>query len=473
MTSTSAYQIPVRDYKTFFATPNASDPKTVKLSQMTYAGAQREFRKSGNLDKIVAFPDTQKQASQNKDFQLEKAKRMEKNVRFQEVRSRVLEGSKAKVAKLKDAYVAGIGASYNAYCEHLNVHNVENITVPYTPVVEKQNDVVIHFNPEEIKNRINSSFESAEVESNQVEVKPVAEYKIDIPTAEEEPVIKLPHADRIAKMHTLEREEEIDSPKTISLSDYIGETEDMIEESSEKNSTLSVNDMIYEDKEESMGDIIYSDSGLPELIRETSEEQRLAKEDTEALEQARRHSQEAREDFKAVVVKEKEIEAKHERAMEEARKIELQKEKALENYRTTIETAKKQLEAKKQRAMREREIAQREYHKVTEQANQILADRVDKENHIYALESEIPSILAQQEADKNQIVSYIDRAEEIRKMANEIAGISLSTDIDSKIERMEEIESSFSSSSIFEGTSPIDYINANKESSYSKEKRAS
>jgi len=461
MTSTSAYQIPVRDYTTLFATPNASDSKTVKLSQMTYAGAKREFKKSGNLDKIVSFPDAPKETSFSEDMQLEKASRMDKIVRFNEITKRASQGAKPKVAKLKDTYVDTVAHSFEMCSKKLGVKNIENITVPYTPVVEKQNDVVIHFNPEEIKNRINSSFESAEVESNQVEVKPVAEYKIDIPTAEEEePIVKLPHATRNVKISALEREDaEEDAPRTISLKDYMKDSEldDVME-----TATAKVDNRIDENKEESMDEMIYSDSGLPELIRETSEEQRLAKEEAEALEQARKHSQEAREDFKAVVVREKEIEAKHERAMEEAKKIELQKEKALENYRTTIETAKKQLEAKKQRAQREREIAQREYHKVTEQANQILADRVDKENHIYALESEIPSILAQQEADQDQIVNYMTKAEEIRKMANEIAGLSINSD--TKSEKIEEAENLFASasaslsSSIFEGSSPINYL---------------
>ncbi len=478
-------EIPVRDYSSSMEPPKGMEAKIVKLSGATFRGAHKSFRKSGNFTvvekaevpavKAVSFNELS--PKEKSDIE-KKVSHMEKIISFEEAQKRVLAGDK-KVAKLGESFVLKLNAN-SGYCRHMMENKkVESVAVP-TPA-EVKTDVTINFDPEEIKQRVNDSFENAESNNERVEFTPIKEYTIDIPEEEEEvESIRLPHAERSAKldMSSLENED-----KVISLQDYINKSN--IEEKLEKKKSPSVDQMIrnayaengnddefsYENvTQEDIRTAVYYNDGVENDTQSIKEQKRRQAEDAAALEVARQQKAEALENYKMLEAQKRQKEEEEKRIQAERKKVETQKEEAMKLYETTLEATKKQLEAERMKIVNETKKLQKEYQSETEEANRIWTKTVETETTISEIDARIPSIMQQIEDDREEIDSIMNRTQQIREMAKDITGSDIRVYDNNNVTKFRTVDHNFDS--IFDGVSPIDSSSRNSKSGYSKGKKA-
>lgn len=478
-------EIPVRDYSSSIEPPKGMEAKIVKLSGATFRGAHKSFRKSGNFTvakkaevpavKAVSFNELS--PKEKSDIE-KKVSRMEKIISFEETQKRVLAGDK-KVAKLGESFVLKLNANSD-YCRHMMENKkVASVAVP-TPA-EVKTDVTINFDPEEIKQRVNDSFENAESNNERVEFTPIKEYTIDIPEEEEEvESIRLPHAERSAKldMSSLENED-----KVISLQDYINKSN--IEEKLEKKKSPSVDQMIrnayaengnddefsYENvTQEDIRTAVYYNDGVENDTQSIKEQKRRQAEDAAALEVARQQKAEALENYKMLEAQKRQKEEEEKRIQAERKKVETQKEEAMKLYETTLEATKKQLEAERMKIVNETKKLQKEYQSETEEANRIWTKTVETETTISEIDARIPSIMQQIEDDREEIDSIMNRTQQIREMAKDITGSDIRVYDNNNVTKFRTVDHNFDS--IFDGVSPIDSSSRNSKSGYSKGKKA-
>jgi len=501
MTSTNAYTIPIREYS--FMTP-VEDSKVIKLSDGTYSIASSEFQKAQQKAKVNRVPvkpivvtnvDFESLSADRKAKIESKATRMGKTLSFPTAEYRNVLVGESKPAKLGDASVMKVNENARLCAQALAMKKEEIHSAPVAKkeplmVEEKKNaDVVVNFDPEEIKNRINASFDNARLTA---ELTPIKEYKIDISTdEEEEKTVRLPHADRSAKldMSTEEKEDQI-----ISLRDYIGRNsalshETFADDNEDKMPIFTANDKLrggYEESmdennfltdeyEESLNESIVDD-GIEALMHEVAYEQQRAEEAALAAEQARKEKEEAAKQLEKVQALAKAKQEEREKARKEKEQVQKQREETKKAYEATLEATRKKLEAEKTRIMNRAKSYEKEYQRATEEANKLWSERVATEEKIDVIETEIPTIRTQTETDRETMASIRKRTKEIREMANDVAGVDAdekeTTDSVSAVEKEYDTKSTSNNiASIFDGASRVDFSNSDKVVSFSKSRK--
>ncbi len=494
MTSANTYTMPVRDYKSASIPQDESalEPRIIKLSQETYKRGKKVFSQSGNLKQVLKMePQVEKTATKLEDLKEEekqkiesKARRIEKIITLsvQTISSAKLE-EKAKPAKLGSSFISKVHTN-ERFCRKILEESKKEKTPKEINVqnVVEPSDITINFNPEEIKQRVNSSFENAD---ERIEFTPIKEYKIDIPTEEEkenQESYRLPHAERSAKLNvsTLEDSKE-------NLKDYIKIPEKNANLSIENNnfemnkadrtSVLSVDEMLRGGRVENMREDSFltdeykeerangnTDDGIEALMLEVAEEQRRAEEAATAAEQARKEREKAEEELRNIQALAKAKQEERERAQREKEQVEKQREETRKAYEATLDATRKKLEAEKTRIMNKAKTYQREYQRATEATNKLWSERVATEEQIDVIDTEIPTIKSQTENDRETMATIRKRTKEIRSMANDVTGVDPIADTTFKVVSQDSEPSKKNTSSkdkifasIFDGTSPIDY----------------
>lgn len=474
--------IPIRDYNSADATTySVNDTKIIKLSERSRAIEEKVFRKSGN---VVS------------EGMKNKANRMGKIINFSDryqQKEQVAKGE-IKPAKLSSNFIEEVDINSNI-CTHFLKAKKESTPISVqTPApvanvaVEPANDVVINFNPEEIKQRVNDSFEQAEeTKEERIEFKPIQEYTVDIPEEEKEEEVqsvRLPHAERSAKldMSTMDDVKESED-NIISLQDYINKSS--IEESElEEKKSPSVDQMIrnayaennHEEEfsydnvtQEDIKAATYMNDGIEALVLEVKEETRRKEEVGAALTDINQQNDNSTGNYTAVETQLKQKEEEERRILAERRKVGSQKEEVTKLYETTLDATRKQLEAEKNRIINETRTLQKAYQNATEKASRIWTQTVETEAKISEIDARLPDIMQQTELDREEIRSIENRTHQIREMAKDVTGSEVRIP-DSNITKFRTVDHNFDS--IFDGVSPIDSSSRNSKSGYSKGKRA-
>lgn len=517
------YNMLDRDYTSLsFPSENDVDIRVVKLSNGSFAVVKRLYEQvngqrvmSNGLnanstenvisDNVVSV-DFEKLSKERQEQVKNQVARVGKIIKFPTVEYRsVLEG-KVKPAKLGSASVAKV-AENGRLCAQV-VTMKKDVTPEMKPVgtvKDKESaNVVINFDPEEIKNRVNDSFENASQNEEQMEYSTVKEYKIDIPAEDEkEKNVRLPHANRSAKLNMPVDEKE---NNIINFRDYIQKNNEMSNTVSElaqnRMPVFAVDEMLRGGQMENMEELQYEiDSAqeqfendgivdddlelqfrqLKEEMNRLAEEQKQADERARSLEQMNKEKAIARKELERVRLEQEKQEKVMARVRHEKEQSEKQRADIIKMHEAAIEATKKKLEAERTRIKNRTKTYEREYQRASEEANRSLSERVAIEEKIDMIETEIPTVKEQIENDREVIEFIRKRTETVRNMAKEVSTEteSFTTNFDIADNSSEEDNripihrnSKYKNTSIFEGSTPINYGDGEKVISFSKGRKA-
>lgn len=480
MLGANAY-IPVRDYSVANVPPEKPlEPRVVKLSRGTFTIGKKTFLKSENFavakkekaSVVKKMNFAELSAKEKQDIE-KKAARLGKVISFSDKEIRSALAGERKVAKLGEPFIGKVNGN-GLLCSQV-ISKQKAVEIPKqvvnVPVKEKEDEnVVIHFDPEQIKQKVNRSFENVAKAEERIEFTPIKEYTIDIPTEEEEEVSRLPHADRSVRFDMAE-EKENDSI-------HFSTTENDDVKPINRMPVLSIDEMLRHDglldgSEVNMEESIQEDEGIALLAREVVEAQRFVDGVARDLENARMEKETNASELEKTSALAKSIEEEREKACKEREQVERQKEETRKAHEATLDATRKKLEAEKMRIMNRAKAYQKEYQKVTEESNRLWSERVSTEERIDVIETEIPAIKSQIETEREAIASLRKRTKQIREMANDVTSTdNVAENISSSMEKnFFEESAATTNSSIFEGTTPIDFSNR-KVISFSKGKKA-
>ena len=519
------YNMLDRDYTSLsFPSENDVDVRVVKLSNGSFAivkklyeqvngkkvmsnvlksdfnGASNETTTSNNM----VYVDFEKLSKERQEQVRSQATRVGKIVKFPTVEYRsVLEG-KVKPAKLGSASVMKVEEN-GRLCAQVVAMKKDTVEVTQVETMKNKepSNVVINFNPEEIKNQIDHSFEDASQSEKQVEYAPVKEYTIDISTEEKEEKVRLPHANRSAKLNVSVDEKENNN---INFRDYIQKNNEMSNTVSElaqnRMPVFAVDEMLRGGQMENMEELQYEIDNaqeqfenegivddslelqfrqLKEEMRRLAEEQQQADERAQSLEQMNKEKDIAKKELERVRLEQEKQEKAMARVRHEKEQSEKQRADIIRMHESAIEATKKKLEAERARIKNRTKTYEREYQRASEEANRSLSERVAIEEKIDMIETEIPTVMEQIENDREVIEFIRKRTETVRNMAKEVSAetesfnsgfgtANISSEEDNRIPIHR--NNKHKNTSIFEGSTPIDYGNSEKVISFSKGRKA-
>lgn len=284
-----------------------------------------------------------------------------------------------------------------------------------TVVNEKPADVVIDFNPRELQEKVNASFEGIVT----------APAKPAVAVEEEfEPVNKVPRSERSAKLYLSE-----DSVKDIAIpvqkEDEAALTAGKIPVFSndtairnERSNMMGNNDYIVGSNETKDDLSVDLDDDIERLANEIAEKTNEVAAERSLAEEERLENKRAAEELEEVKARAKEKTREIEKYRQEAERLERQKEEAEKVHQATKKTAMEKLRADRNRIMEEKRRLEEARQREAELANELWKQRTDTEQRITMIATEIPTIQDEIENTRNTIDMIMKRSREIQSMAN-------------------------------------------------------
>lgn len=330
-----------------------------------------------------------------------------------------------------------------------------------TVVNEKPADVVIDFNPRELQEKVNASFEGMVT----APAKPAVAVEEEL-----EPVNKVPRAERSAKLYLSE-----DSVKDIAIpvqkEDEAALTAGKIPVFSndtairnERSNMMGNNDYIVGSNETKDDLAVDLDDDIERLANEIAEKTNEVAVERSLAEEERLENKRAAEELEEVKARAKEKTREIEKYRQEAERLERQKEEAEKVHQATKKTAMEKLRADRNRIMEEKRRLEEARQREAELANELWKQRTDTEQRITMIATEIPTIQDEIENTRNTIDMIMKRSREIQSMAN-VTPVEEPAPEKSNIALFNEtLDSIFGDS--------FDSIDSSYDSSYSKGKKA-
>lgn len=347
----------------------------------------------------------------------------------------------SKIAKLNNPFFHNASSNYEKVIEKKSTTNdftVEQATPirplepslavasQVTPTVtnEKPTDIVIDFNPKELQEKVNASFEGIET----------APIKQELPVEEGmQSVSRIPYAERSAKLYLSE-----DSVKDIAIpveeKDEAALTTGRIPVFSaeptihnERSGIVNGNDYIMGMNSSREDLTVDLNDDIEALVNEVAEAKKAVDAERSAVKEARLENERTTEELKEIQARAEAKRREREKYQQEVERVRKQKEDAERVYQSTLKTTKEKLRADRDRIMEDKRRQEEARQREAELASELWKQRTDTEQKITMIATELPTIQDEIENTRNTIDMIMKRSKEIQSMAN-VASVEETTE---------------------------------------------
>ncbi len=414
--------------------------RVIKLSKATYK-------------KAVAMYDKQ---TSNPDVAKKKADKLGKILKLVDTEYRNMNAVSSKPAKLGSQFIHQVSKNEKLCREIMPAENISHKdssqvstfkeVVPDS-IDDKTPNVILEFNPDEIRRQVNESFEEAKREEKGPEYSFVDDEEVSEKVLPGSREIKLNFADDI--------DEEALAPK-------------------ERSSFLSDSEIVENVKEVKRDVSIAPTSDVEDLMKEVEEEKRQMEAMQQAAAEARQKKQIAAKELKDIQAQALIRAQERQKVLKEAEQSEEHRKQAEDEFARAIADTKAKLMKEKAQIEKERARYEKEREDATNSARDLLEQKADKEYEISTMDAEIPEYRRQTEFNKKQSTELLDKAVKIRSKVGLTNLPSSNKSNFSEVpmdEDTEEMTESSDIDSIFQG-SPMFSYKTKKDESKNKAKAA-